>query len=125
MGRPGFSGNRNIHAPDGKYRQKSEDLDRTIVTSAITGPIATCLFKLQMNGTAVSSGMGTCGFVGQIGVYTGWMNDIAAGTKTAVTAMDWAGLFLISFILPAVLCPLINMFVRKLGWVKDGDMTLS
>mgnify|MGYP000861471229 CR=1 FL=1 len=53
------------------------------------------------------------------------MNDIAAGTKTAVTAMDWAGLFLISFILPAVLCPLINMFVRKLGWVKDGDMTLS
>ena len=96
-----------------------------IVTSAITGPIATCLFKLQKNGTAVSSGMGTCGFVGQIGVFTGWMNDIAAGTKTAVTAMDWAGLFLISFILPAVLCPLINMFVRKLGWVKDGDMTLS
>ena len=96
-----------------------------IVTSAITGPIATCLFRLQMNGTAVSSGMGTCGFVGQIGVYTGWMNDIAAGTKTAVTGMDWAGLILISFILPAVLCPLINMFVRKLGWVKDGDMTLS
>ena len=78
-----------------------------------------------MNGTAVSSGMGTCGFVGQIGVYTGWMNDIAEGTKTAVTAMDWVGLFMISFILPAVLCPLINMFVRKLGWVKDGDMTLS
>ena len=39
-----------------------------IVTSAITGPVATCLFKLQMNGAAVSSGMGTCGFVGQIGV---------------------------------------------------------
>ena len=96
-----------------------------ILTSAITGPLATCLFKLQMNGTPVSSGMGTCGFVGQIGVYTGWMNDIAAGTKTAVTGWDWAGLLLISFILPAILCPLINMFVRKLGWVKDGDMTLS
>ncbi|HBI95754.1 MAG TPA: PTS sugar transporter subunit IIC, partial [Ruminococcaceae bacterium] len=40
--------------------------------SAITGPIATCVFKLQMNGPAVSSGMGTCGLVGQIGVYTGW-----------------------------------------------------
>ena len=52
-----------------------------ILTSAITGPLATCLFKLQMNGTPVSSGMGTCGFVGQIGVYTGWMNDIAAGQK--------------------------------------------
>lgn len=96
-----------------------------IVTSAITGPLATCLFKLQMNGTPVSSGMGTCGLVGQIGVYTGWMNDIEAGSKTAVTAMDWVGLILISFVLPAVLCPLINMVVRKLGWVKDGDMTLS
>lgn len=96
-----------------------------IVTSAITGPLATCLFKLQMNGTPVSSGMGTCGLVGQIGVYTGWMNDIEAGTKLAVTAIDWIGLILISFVLPAVLCPLINMVVRKLGWVKDGDMTLS
>lgn len=96
-----------------------------ILTSAITGPIATCLFKLQMNGTPVSAGMGTCGFVGQIGVYTGWMNDIAAGTKTAITGFDWAGLLLISFILPAILCPLINSFLRKIGWVKDGDMTLA
>ena len=96
-----------------------------IITSAITGPIATCVFKLQMNGTPVSSGMGTCGFVGQIGVYTGWINDIAAGSKHAVTAADWLGLILISFVLPAVLCPLINMGVRKLGWVKDGDMKLG
>jgi uncharacterized membrane protein len=96
-----------------------------IVTSAITGPIATCLFHLQMNGTPVSSGMGTCGLVGQIGVYTGWVKDIAAGTKAAITGMDWAGLLLISFVLPAVLCPLINHFCRKRGWVKDGDMTLS
>ncbi len=96
-----------------------------IVTSAITGPIATCLFQLQMNGTPVSSGMGTCGLVGQIGVYTGWTNDIAAGVKSAITAMDWIGLIMISFVLPAVLCPLINMVCRKLGWVKDGDLTLN
>ena len=96
-----------------------------IITSAITGPIATCLFHLEMNGAAVSSGMGTCGLVGQIGVYTGWMNDIAAGAKAAVTAQDWIGLILISFILPAVLCPLINLVLRRIGWVKDGDMTLS
>lgn len=95
-----------------------------ILTSAITGPIATCVFGLQMNGTPVSSGMGTCGLVGQIGVYTGWMNDIAAGTKAAVTAQDWVGLLLVSFLLPAVLCPLINLAVRRLGWVKDGDMKL-
>lgn len=96
-----------------------------ILTSAVTGPVATCIFGLEMNGTAVSSGMGTCGFVGPIGVYTGWMNDIAEGLKTAVTAKDWIGLFLVCFLLPAVLCPLINLAVRKLGWVKDGDMKLD
>ena len=95
------------------------------VTSMITGPIATCIFRLQMNGAAVSSGMGTCGLVGQIGVYTGWVNDVANGTKTAITAADWIGLILVSFVLPAVICPLINMFCRKMGWVKDGDMTLA
>lgn len=95
-----------------------------ILTSAITGPIATCFFKLQMNGTPVSSGMGTCGLVGQIGVYTGWMNDIAAGTKATVTAFDWIGLLSISFILPAIICPIISMLIKKLGWVKDGDMKL-
>lgn len=96
-----------------------------ILTSAITGPIATCVFHMEMNGTAVSSGMGTCGFVGPIGVYTGWMSDIAAGTKSAVTVTDWVGMLFICFLLPAILCPLINLVVRKLGWVKDGDMKLD
>ena len=96
-----------------------------IVTSAITGPIATCVFHLRMDGAAVSSGMGTCGLVGQIGVYTGWVNDIAAGTKASVTGFDWLGLILISFVLPAVLTPLINLLVRRAGWVKDGDMKLA
>ena len=96
-----------------------------ILTSAITGPIATCVFHLQMNGTPVSSGMGTCGLVGQIGVYTGWINDIAAGTKTAITGMDWFALIMISFILPAVICPVFNAIGHKLGWVGDGDMTLA
>ena len=94
------------------------------LTSAITGPLATCLFRLRMDGTPVASGMGTCGLVGQIGVYTGWINDIAAGTKNAVTAWDWTGLILICFVLPAVLAPLINHFCRRAGWVKDGDLTL-
>lgn len=96
-----------------------------ILTSAITGPLATCLFKLQMNGAAVSSGMGTCGFVGQIGVYTGWLNDISAGTKTAITAFDWIGLILISFILPAVLTFIFGQIERKLGWIKEGDLKLN
>ena len=94
------------------------------ITSMITGPIATCIFKLQMNGAAVSSGMGTCGLVGQIGVYTGWVNDVTSGVKSAITSFDWIGLIMISFILPAVITPVIHMFVRKAGLVKDGDLKL-
>lgn len=95
-----------------------------IIASAITGPIATCVFKLQMNGEAIASGMGTCGLVGQIGVYTGWVNDIVAGTKTAITGMDWLGLILISFVLPAILTWLFGQLLRKLGWIREGDLKL-
>ena len=95
------------------------------LASAITGPLATCLFRLEMNGPAISSGMGTCGLVGQIGVYTGWVNDVAAGVKTAITGMDWLGLVLISFVLPAVLTWLIAIPLRKCGWIKDGDLKLD
>ena len=95
------------------------------VASAITGPIATCVFKMQMNGAPISSGMGTCGFVGPLGVYTGWVNDIAAGTKTAITGSDWLGFVLICFVLPAVLSLVIHAIVVKLGWVKEGDLKLS
>ncbi|MBE6954326.1 MAG: PTS sugar transporter subunit IIC [Ruminococcaceae bacterium] len=96
-----------------------------IVASAITGPLATCVFKLQMNGAPVNSGMGTCGFCGQIGVYTGWVSDVAAGTKAAITAFDWIGLILISFVLPAILCWAGGKLLRKIGWIKDGDLKLN
>lgn len=96
-----------------------------IITSAIIGPVATCVFKLQMNGAAVSSGMGTCGLVGQIGVYNGWISDIASGAKTAVTAMDWTGLILISFVLPAVITWLLGKFFRKIGWIGQNDLKLD
>ena len=95
------------------------------LASAITGPLATCLFRLEMNGTAVSSGMGTCGFVGQIGVYTGWINDIANGAKTAITAMDWTGMALICFVLPAVLSWVFCLILRKWGWIGENDLKLE
>ena len=88
------------------------------LAAAVTGPIATCVFELQMNGPAVSSGMGTCGLVGQIGVYTGWVSDVAAGLKPGIGAMDWLGLALISFVLPAVLTWLFAMPLRKWGWIR-------
>ena len=90
-----------------------------IVASAITGPLATCLFKLEMNGPAVSSGMGTCGLVGQIGVYTGWVKS-----GVAITAMHWIGLILICFVLPAILCWAGGLLLRKIGWIKEGDLKL-
>lgn len=97
-----------------------------ILTSAITGPMATCLFHLEMNDPSggVASGMGTCGFVGQIGVYAGWVNDVANGTKAAITSFDWLGLILISFVLPAILCWAFGLFFRKIGWIKEGDLVL-
>lgn len=95
------------------------------VASAITGPLATCLFHLEMNGTPVSSGMGTCGLVGPIGVYSGWVVNVADGSKAAITGFDWIGLVLICFVLPAILAPLFNQLMRKLGKVKDGDLTLD
>ena len=96
-----------------------------IITSAITGPIATCIFKLKMNGAAVSSGMGTCGLVGQIGVYTGWVKDIASGKMSGITAFDWIGLIMISFVLPAIITYLFGQLFRKLGWIKKDDLKLD
>lgn len=96
-----------------------------ILASAVTGPIATCVFHLEMNGAAISSGMGTCGLVGQIGVYTGWISQIEAGSKAAITAGDWMGLILVSFVLPGVLAWLFTALFRKAGIIKDGDMKLD
>lgn len=100
-----------------------------IVTSAITGPLATCLFHLEMNGAPINSGMGTSGLCGQIGVWTGWISPSEAALARGASAItpgmtDWLGLILISFVLPAVLAPLINMFCRKMNWVHDGDLTI-
>ena len=95
------------------------------LASMITGPLATCVFRLQMNGSPVSSGMGTCGFVGQIGVYTGWLSDVASGAKAAITPMDWIGLVLICFVLPAALSLIFCEVLRRIGWIKDGDLKLD
>jgi uncharacterized membrane protein len=83
-----------------------------------------------MNGAAINSGMGTCGLCGQLGVWTGWVSPSEQAISNGAVAItptgfDWLGLILISFILPAILAPVINHFCRKAGWVKDGDLKLS
>ena len=101
-----------------------------ILTSAVTGPLATCVFRLEMNGDPINSGMGTCGLCGQLGVWTGWVNPSAAAIANGAaavtpTAFHWAGLILISFVLPAVLCWLFGLFFRRIGWIREGDLTLT
>ena len=84
-----------------------------------------CSASISSAGRMASTPPYTCGLVGQIGVYTGWVSDIAAGTKAAITPMDWAALVLICFVLPAVLSVLFCEIERKLGWIKDGDLKLN
>lgn len=100
-----------------------------IVASMITGPLATCVFHLQMNGAAINSGMGTCGLCGPIGVWTGWVTPSAAAVANGASAMvpaamDWTGLALVAVVLPAVICAILGFLLRKAGWIKDGDLAL-
>ena len=100
------------------------------LASAITGPIATCVFHLEMNGAPINSGMGTCGLCGLIGVWTGWVSPseeaVAKGAEAiSATGFDWLGLVLVAIVLPAILAPAINTVCRRLGWVKDGDLKLD
>lgn len=95
----------------------------TIIASAIIGPIATCLFHLEMNGAAISSGMGTCGLVGQIGVITGWMDQF--GSLAAAGWVNWLALILVSFVLPAVVTYVVHKFCLKANLYTDEDLKLD
>ena len=100
------------------------------LASAVTGPIATCVFKLQMNGAPINSGMGTCGLCGPIGVWSGWVapSEAALSRGAAVmtpAAMDWIGLILVCLVLPALLSALFGAAERKLGWIREGDLKLN
>ena len=95
-----------------------------IIASVITGPLATCLFQLQQNGPAIASGMGTCGLVGPIGVYTGWVADAAAGAA-GPGAFEWIGLIAICFILPAIISWAVCALMRKAGVIAEGDLKLE
>jgi uncharacterized membrane protein len=92
-----------------------------ILTSAVTGPLATCVFSLQMYGEAINSGMGTCGLLGPVGIILGWFGG---SYPASVGAVDWIGLALICFIIPAVLSLLISELLYKVKWIKPGDLTL-
>jgi uncharacterized membrane protein len=95
-----------------------------ILTSAITGRSLPSSLACSRR-TAIASGMGTCGLVGPIGVYTGWISDIAAGNKAAIGAMDWLALAVIVVVLPAILTWAFGLYFRKIGWIREGDLRLG
>ena len=84
------------------------------LAAAITGPISTCVFHLE--NIPIGSGMGTCGLVGPIGIYTA-MPD--GGTNM------WIGMLLVCFVLPAVLSWVFGLILRKIGWIKEGDLKID
>ncbi|MBE6596067.1 MAG: PTS sugar transporter subunit IIC [Ruminococcaceae bacterium] len=94
------------------------------LASAITGPLAVCVFDLKMYGAAINSGMGTCGLLGPIGIVLGWLTP-ENGYPYEVSALNWIGLILICFLIPAVLSFIFNEILRRIGWVKDGYMKLD
>jgi hypothetical protein len=83
------------------------------LASMVTGPIATCIFRME--NIAAGSGMGTCGLVGPIGVYTA----MGGGTNM------WLGILLVCFVLPAILTLIFGEILRKIGWIKFGDLKLD
>ncbi|MDY4104410.1 MAG: PTS sugar transporter subunit IIC, partial [Oscillospiraceae bacterium] len=40
-------------------------------------------------------------------------------------AMDWIGMLLVCIVLPAVLTWLISLPLRKIGWIREGDLKLD
>lgn len=91
----------------------------TIIASAILGPISTCWLELTCMksdiGSYASAGMGTAGLVGQIGLIDSMGVD---------NWQVWVGIFGLTIILPGVLVFFIDLLFRKLGWIKEGDLTV-
>ncbi len=83
-----------------------------IISSAICGPLATCVFGLQCS--ASGGGMGTSGLVGVFDLF-----------KNTSGALGYVGIILLMIVLPAVLNFVISEFMRKKNWIKEGDMKLD
>lgn len=87
-----------------------------IVSSAVLGPVSTIVFQMESN--AVGSGMGTAGLVGPIMTYTTMASDANKGIVFGI-------ILLMYFVLPAVISLAVSELMRKLNWIKFGDMKLD
>ena len=87
------------------------------LAGAVLGPISTAL--LGMTNTPSGAGMGTSGLVGQFGA---WQAMVTEGGMEPVTAL--LQILIMHVIAPAILSLVFHLIVKKLGWVRDGDMKL-
>lgn len=92
------------------------------ITAAITGALSTCVFQMRNNGPAISSGMGTSGLVGPIGIISGWGN-LPEGYQAG--AFQWIGMVMICFILPVVITWIVGKVFRAKGILKEGDLKID
>ena len=83
-----------------------------ILTAALLAPIGTLVFKMENIPTG--AGMGTSGFVGQVGTLA------AMGDGSSV----WLAIGLMHILFPTVLCLSISWWMQRRGWIKPGDLTL-
>ena len=86
------------------------------LTSAVLGPVSTML--LGMTNNAAGAGMGTAGLVGPLGCW----DAMATTTDHSILLAEIIGLY---FIAPAILSLFFHSIMKRLGWVKNGDMKLQ
>ena len=101
-----------------------------VIASIVNGPVATVVFQLKQNGPPISSGMGTSGMVGPLGVIAGWLNPSDAAAAAGEISMaagfsDWIGLLLVAVVIPAVVALLVSEFMRKRGMINFGDLKID
>ena len=92
------------------------------ITAAVTGALSTCVFQMRNNGPAISSGMGTSGLVGPIGIVSGW-SQMPEGYEAG--AFQWVGMILICFVLPVVITWITGKIFRAKGLIKPGDLKID
>ena len=83
------------------------------LSSAILGPVSTMWLKMTNN--AVGAGMGTAGLVGPLGCW----DTMVSTTDQSILIAE---IIVLYFIAPAVLSLCFHFIMKRLGWVKDGDM---
>lgn len=88
-----------------------------ILTSAVLGPVSTCVLHLTNN--AVGSGMGTSGLVGPVTMY---QTMVSEGADPVIVLAEIAVML---FAAPAVLSAFFAAYMRKWGWIRQGDMKLE